>query len=280
MYHPHSDEMVQMGMGMMGMFIVHPRDSRCRRVDRDFVFLMSAYAIDPGTALPRVSEMTDFNIWTWNSRVFPGIDPLPVRLGERVRVRMANLTMTNHPIHLHGHRFSVTGTDGGWIPESAQWPEATTDVPVGAIRAIDFVADNPGDWAFHCHKSHHTMNAMGHNTRNFIGARQKQLTRAIRNVVPDFIPMGSSGMAEMGAMEMPMPDNTLPMMTGFGQFGPLEMGGMFTVLKVRIELAANDYRDPGPYRHPEGTVAREFNADARPAPRRNDAPPAAPGGNH
>jgi hypothetical protein len=92
--------------------------------------------------------------------------------------------------------------------------------------------------------------------------------------------MGSSGMAEMGAMEMPMPDNTLPMMTGFGQFGPLEMGGMFTVLKVRIELAANDYRDPGPYRHPEGTVAREFNADARPAPRRNDAAPAAPGGNH
>ena len=114
-------------------------------------------------------------MWTWNSRVFPGIDPLPVRLGDRVRVRMANLTMTNHPIHLHGFRFAVTGTDGGWVPESAQWPEATVDVPVGAIRAIDFVADNPGDWAFHCHKSHHTMNAMGHNTRNFIGAKQKTI---------------------------------------------------------------------------------------------------------
>ena len=174
MYHPHSDEMVQMAMGMMGMFVVHPREPNLHRVDRDFIFLMSAYDIDPGTYLPRVSEMTDFNMWTWNSRVFPGIDPLPVRLGDRVRVRMGNLSMTNHPIHLHGHHFSVTCTDGGWVPESARWPEATIDVPVGTIRAIEFIADNPGDWPFHCHKSHHTMNAMGHKVRNFIGAEMKR----------------------------------------------------------------------------------------------------------
>jgi hypothetical protein len=268
MYHPHSDEMVQMAMGMMGMFIVHPRDPKIRHVDRDFVFMMSSYAINPGTSLPRVSEMTDFNMWTWNSRVFPAIDPLPVRLGDRVRVRMANLTMTNHPIHLHGHHFSVTCTDGGWVPESAQRPETTIDVPVGGIRAFDVIANNPGDWAFHCHKSHHTMNAMGHNTRNFIGAKQKALTNAIRNVVPDYMPMGSAGMAEISAMEMPMPDNTLPMMTGFGQFGPIEMGGMFTVMKVREGLAANDYRDPRPYKNPEGTVAYEFKSPtAEPARR-------------
>jgi manganese oxidase len=258
MYHPHSDEMVQIAMGMMGMFIVHPRDPKFRRADRDFVFMMSAYAIDPGASLPRVSEMTDFNMWTWNSRVFPGIDPLPVRLGDRVRVRMANLTMTNHPIHLHGHRAAVTCTDGGWVPETAQWPEATVDVPVGAIRAFEFVADNPGDWALHCHKTHHAMNAMGHDTKNFIGANQKALAQAIRKVVPDYMPMGSSGMGEMATMEMPMPDNTLPMMTGFGQFGAIEMGGMFTLIKVRDGLAANDYRDPGPYKNPADTVAFEF----------------------
>ena len=269
MSHPHSDEMVQMAMGMMGMFIVHPRDPKFRRVDRDFVFMTSAYAIDPGTYLPKVSEMTDFNTWTFNSRVFPGIDPLPVRLGDRMRVRMANLTMTNHPIHLHGHHLSVTCTDGGWVPETAQWPETTIDVPVGAIRAIDVVADAPGDWAFHCHKSHHTMNAMGHDTRNFIGAKQKELTKAIRQVAPDYMPMGSAGMAEMGSMEMPMPDNTLPMMTGFGQFGPIEMGGMFTVVKVREGLAANDYRDPGPYKNPEGTVAYEFKGAIAEPPRRS-----------
>src|SRR5713226_7262507 len=173
MYHPHSDEMVQMAMGMMGMFVVHPRDPRFRPVDRDFVFIMSTYLIDPGTYLPKVTAMTHFNMWTWNSRVFPGIDPLAVRLGDRMRVRIGNLTMTNHPIHLHGHNFAVSCTDGGWIPESAQWPETTTDVPVGTIRAIDFLADNPGDWAFHCHKSHHTMNAMGHDVRNLIGVSKK-----------------------------------------------------------------------------------------------------------
>ena len=172
MYHPHADEMVQMAMGMMGMFVVHPRDPTAHRVERDFAFIMSAYLIDPGTKLPKVAEMTDFNMWTWNSRVFPGIDALAVRRGDRVRVRIGNLTMTNHPIHLHGHHFAVACTDGGWVPESARWPETTVDVPVGAIRAIELVADAPGDWAFHCHKSHHVMNAMGHNVRNFIGVAE------------------------------------------------------------------------------------------------------------
>ena len=272
MYHPHSDEMVQMAMGMMGMVVVHPRDPKERRVDRDFAFVMSSYLIDPGTYLPKVVEMTDFNMWTWNARVFPGIDVLPVRQGDRVRIRIGNLTMTNHPIHLHGHTFQVACTDGGWVPETARWRDVTTDVPVGAIRAIEFVADAPGDWAFHCHKSHHTMNAMGHNTRNFIGTNQKELAKAVRRLVPDFHPMGSGGMADMGSMEMPMPDNTLPMMTGFGQFGPIEMGGMFTVMKVREGLAANDYADPGPYRHPAGTVAYEFAGEAGEAPRRSEAP--------
>src|ERR1700730_14090458 len=78
MYHPHADEMVQMAMGMMGFFVIHPKDMSFRAVDRDFVFVMSSYLIDPGTSLPKVNEMTDFNMWTFNSRVFPGIDPMPV----------------------------------------------------------------------------------------------------------------------------------------------------------------------------------------------------------
>jgi len=277
MYHPHADEMVQMAMGMMGSFIVHPRDPRFMRADRDFVFLLSSYLIDPGTYLPKVAEMTDFNMWTFNTRVFPGIDPLVVRRGDRVRVRVGNLTMTNHPIHMHGHHFSVTCTDGGWVPESARWPETTIDIPVGAMRAYEFVADVAGDWALHCHKSHHTMNAMGHNVRNFIGARQRDLAKDIRKLVPDYMPMGTAGMAEMGAMEMPMPDNTLPMMTGFGQFGPMEMGGMFTVVKVREGLAVDDYKDPGWFAHPKGTVAYEIEGPAAAPPRQSSpATPAAP----
>jgi manganese oxidase len=271
MYHPHADEMVQMAMGMMGFFVVHPRDPNEHRVDRDFVFLMSSYDIEPGTALPKVMTMTDFNLWTWNSRVFPGIDPLAVRQGDRVRIRVGNLTMTNHPIHMHGPHFEVTGTDGGWVRESARWPEVTTDIPVGGMRAIEFVADDPGDWAIHCHKSHHTMNAMGHEVKTFIGTPQKDLTKTLRKLMPDYMPMGSEGMAEMGSMEMPLPDNTLPMMTGFGQYGPLEMGGMFSVVKVREGLAADDYKDPGPYKHPAGTVAHQVT-DAPAPQRRSDAP--------
>ena len=97
MYHPHADEMVQMAIGMMGAFIVHPRDPAFQRVDRDYVFLLASYDIEPGAAVPRVTEMTDFNLWTFNSRVFPGIDHLVARKGERVRIRVGNPTMTNHP---------------------------------------------------------------------------------------------------------------------------------------------------------------------------------------
>ena len=270
MYHPHADEMVQMAMGMMGMFIVHPRDPQEHRVDRDFLFIMQSYDIDPGTYVPKVMTMTDFSLWAWNSRVFPGIDPLVTKLGDRVRVRAGNLTMTNHPIHLHGHAFNVTCTDGGWVPETARLPEVTTDVPVGAMRAFEFIANAPGDWAIHCHKAHHTMNAMGHDVKTFIGANTGAVSKAVRKIIPDYASMGSNGMAEMGEMEMPSPDNTLPMMTGFGQFGPIEMGGMFSVLKVREDQGVGDYTDPGPYKNPPGTVAYEYQGNAGDAPRRSE----------
>ena len=168
--------------------------------------------------------------------------------------------MTNHPIHLHGYHFSVTGTDGGWVPPSARWPEVTTDLPVGGMRAIEFTADEPGDWALHCHKSHHTMNAMGHGVPTMIGVDHRGIAKRIISLVPDYMVMGERGMADMGSMEMPLPDNTLPMMTGKGPFGALEMGGMFTVVKVRDGLGRNDYRDPGWYQHPKGTVAWELSS--------------------
>jgi hypothetical protein len=261
MYHPHADEMQQMAMGMMGFWVTHPKDPRQHAVDRDYVFLLNAYDIDPGSYTPRTNTMLEFNLWTFNSRAFPGVDPLVARLGEKVRVRVGNLTMTNHPIHLHGHRFEVTGTDGGWVPPAGRWPEVTTDVAVGQTRAIEFVADNPGDWALHCHKSHHTMNAMGHNVPNLIGVDHRGLAQKINKLVPDYMVMGDKG-GSMGGMEMPLPENTLPMMGGEGPFGPMEMGGMFTVLKVRENQARGDYKDPGWYKHPKGTLAYEWTGEA------------------
>jgi FtsP/CotA-like multicopper oxidase with cupredoxin domain len=262
MYHPHADEMVQMAMGMMGSIVVHPREPKFAPVDRDFAFVMAAYEIAPGTSTPKVAEMLQFNLWTWNSRVFPGIDHLVVKKDDRVRIRIANLTMTNHPIHIHGHKFAVACTDGGWVPKQARWPETTIDVPVGSIRAIEFVADNPGDWAFHCHKSHHVMNAMGHDVPTMIGVDHRGVAEKVLRLVPDYMVMGERGMADMGAMEMPLPDNTLPMMSGNGPFGAMEMGGMFTVVKVREGIARNDFKDPGWYKHPAGTVAHEWKGQA------------------
>ncbi|MGA2343911.1 MAG: copper oxidase, partial [Steroidobacteraceae bacterium] len=144
MYHPHADETTQMAMGMMGFWVTHPADPTAMKVDRDYVLLLNAYDISPGSYTPKVSTMLDFNLWTFNSRAYPGIDPMVARLGERVRIRVGNLTMTNHPIHLHGHEFEVVGTDGGWVPPSARWPEVTADVAVGQMRAIEFTAAAPG----------------------------------------------------------------------------------------------------------------------------------------
>lgn len=263
MYHPHADEMVQMAMGMMGFWVTHPRTKHplIDEVQRDFCFLLNSYDIDPGSYTPKIMTMLDQNIWSWNSRVFPGIDSLNVRLNDKVRIRIGNLTMTNHPIHLHGHEFLVTGTDGGPTPKSTRWYEVTTDVAVGQMRQIDFLADEEGDWAFHCHKSHHTMNAMGHDVPTMIGVDHKGIATQINKLIPEYMVMGERGMADMAEMSMPLPDNTAPMMTGEGPFGSVEMGGMFSMLKVRKDQKAGDYSDPGWFKHPEGTVAYEYKGE-------------------
>ena len=267
MYHPHADETTQMAMGMMGSWVTHPADPGAMPVDRDYVLLLNAYDIDPGSFTPRVSTMLDFNLWTFNSRAFPGVDPMVARQGERVRIRIGNLTMTNHPMHLHGHEFVVAGTGGGWVPEGARWPEVTADIAVGQVRAIEFTAAAPGDWAFHCHKSHHTMNAMGHGVPNTLGVDQSDLAGKIAALVPDYMNVdGNHSMADM-QMSMPLPDNTLPMMTGDGPYGNIEMGGMFTVVKIREDLARGDYRDPGWYRAPKGSVAYLWEGEPPPVAR-------------
>ena len=78
--------------------------------------------------------------------------------------------------------------------------------------------------------------------------------------------MGERGMADMTEMEMPLPDNSIPMMTGRGPFGSVEMGGMFSVVKVRRNQKRGDYSSPEWFTHPPGTQAYEFGgALAEPA---------------
>jgi len=254
MYHSHHDEMTQMAMGMMGLFVIHPREPKIQ-VDHDFAIMLSEWKIDVGARRPDPNEMTDFNVLTMNARVFPGTAPLVVKKNSRVRIRIGNLSaMDHHPIHLHGHRFFVTETDGGEIPESARWPETTVLVAVGQTRTVEFIADAPGDWAMHCHMSHHVMTQMGHQFGNVIGMNTDGLGKEMNKLVPGFMPMGADGMGDMGAMGMPVPKNSLPMVGGQGQFDYITMGGMFTILKVRDEVPA-DNADPGWYQNPPGTVS-------------------------
>jgi FtsP/CotA-like multicopper oxidase with cupredoxin domain len=255
MYHPHHDEMTQMGMGMMGLFIIHPREPKGSPVDHDFAIMLSEWSIDVGARRPNPNEMTDFNILTMNARCFPGTAPLVVKKNSRVRIRFGNLSaMDHHPIHLHGHRFFVTETDGGEVPESARWPETTVLVAVGQTRTVEFIANMPGDWAMHCHMSHHVMNQMGHQFGNVIGMDTEGLGKAMNKLVPGFMAMGAQGMGDMAEMGMPNPPNSIPMVGGEGQFGYITMGGMFTILKVRDEVPANN-ADPGWYHNLPGTVS-------------------------
>ncbi len=261
MYHSHHDEMTQMGMGMMGMIVVHPRKpSPGYRVDRDFAIMLSEWKVVPGTSRPDPNEMTDFNVLTMNAKVFPATPPLVARLGDRVRIRIGNLSaMEHHAIHLHGHFFKVAATDGGQKPVESQIRETTVLVPVGSTRDVEFVASEPGDWALHCHMTHHVMTQMGHGTPNMIGVKPGDLDRKIAGLLPEYMTMGQDGMGDMATMGMTMPKNSLPMVGGQGPFDYITMGGMFTLLKVREGLT--NYDDPGWYRHPPGTVADRASAD-------------------
>lgn len=265
MYHSHHDEMTQMALGTVGPFIIHPRLPREKRPDRDFVFMTHEWRIDTGTMRPNPNEMTDFNIFTFNARAFPGTEPMVAKLGDRVRIRLINLNaMSHHPIHLHGHQFKITETDGGQIQESAQQLETTVLTAVGQSRTFDFVADEPGDWAMHCHMTHHTMNQMGDKFPNFIGVKPGKLDEKIRaSLLPGYMTMGETGMGEHGEHiqrgHVKAPPNSIPMFGGPGPFDYITMGGLFTVLKVREGITS--YDDPGWYQNPPGTVASLASAE-------------------
>lgn len=255
MYHSHHDEMTQMALGMLGMFIIHPREPKGPPPDRDFVYMLSEWRIDPGVSRPNPSEMTDFNLLTLNGKAYPGTAPMIVQQNDRVRIRIGNLSaMDHHPMHFHGHHWWVTETDGGVVPESARWPETSVLVPTGTTRTVEWVANNPGDWAFHCHMTHHVMNQMGHQTPNMIGVEEGNLGSRVRKFLPGYMTMGQEGTATMGEMGMKVPRNSVPMLGSPGNYGYITMGGMYTNIKIRPRI--EDYNvDPGWYQSPPELLA-------------------------
>jgi FtsP/CotA-like multicopper oxidase with cupredoxin domain len=157
-YHAHVA--MQEAMGMVGFFIMHPKVAHVPAVDQDFGLITQEFSILANQTIPN-SQGMDFNFLTFNGRCAPLTTPLVLKLGNRVRIRFVNFsTADHHPIHLHGHTWWVTGTEGGRIPETGWLPGNNVLIGVAQARDVEFIANNPGDWIMHCHMFHHTMNHM------------------------------------------------------------------------------------------------------------------------
>lgn len=252
--HPHVA--MQEAVGMVVPFIIHPEVTHTPVVDRDFVLVTQQFFIRPNATIPDTTSM-DWNFLTINGRSGPYTTPLICRLGERVRLRFINFsTLHQHPMHLHGHTFWITGTEAGRIPESAWIPSNNVVVGVAQSRDVEFIANNPGDWVLHCHMFHHMMNHMVSQVGPIIRQEKHdpgfqvpaypQIMRGMSSMTMEGMKMdGQPGHATMPEMTMDENDYSMKMtmedmrkVTGRRETHGMREGwykgvkGLFTVLRV------------------------------------------------
>lgn len=188
MYHSHADEIQQVDRGLSGAFIIDPRDADSEPAyDHDLDMLFSGWTVPDPSAESRThaggragsahaghgvepespgqggeskvgGHKHDYNYWTINGKAFPDIPPVMIRCGDRVRLRLINISQDMHPMHLHGHDFRLIAMDGH--PLAQPLILNTVNVAPGQTMDIDFIANNPGRWLFHCHILHHASNNM------------------------------------------------------------------------------------------------------------------------
>ncbi len=116
---------------MLGAFILHPKQAHTPTVTSDHVILLQEYAILPNNTVPNTMSM-EYNWLTFNGKAGPAATPMVVRQGDRVRIRLINLGMDHHPIHLHGFTFAITGNEGG---PPARGAVDTSQHSIGRSRA-------------------------------------------------------------------------------------------------------------------------------------------------
>jgi manganese oxidase len=160
MYHCHVNSPQHIDMGMVGALIVEPKDKRREpRVDRETVLLLDDwYVNDAGghEAMAHPAMIQQANYFTVNGKAFPGVDPIKMKPGEKVRVRLINVGYQMHSMHLHGHSFVITHRDGRRL----KIDQEQDSVMIGPGERYDlvFTAQNPGLWLFHCHVVPHVTN--------------------------------------------------------------------------------------------------------------------------
>ena len=165
MYHTHINTSIQEMMGLGGALII--LEPYPVKIQRDYFIMLQEFHVKDlkigeirnGTF--DIDPMShDFNFFTMNGRCFPYVSPLEVKYGEHIRIRLGNIMHDAHPIHIHGHQFYVTATDGNAIPISNWLKKNTVNVASGEVFDIEFTSNNPGIWPFHCHIPHHMTNNM------------------------------------------------------------------------------------------------------------------------
>jgi len=171
MYHTHHFTPNQEMMGLGGGFIIlDPKESK-EDIQHDYFIMLQEFhvkGLKMGEVKSGVYEIDpmnhDFNFFTMNGRCFPYTTPLIVKECENVRIRLGNIVEMAHPIHIHGHQFSVTASDGNTIPPKNRLLKNTILVASGETWDIEFFTKNRGIWPFHCHISHHMSNNMQKQT--------------------------------------------------------------------------------------------------------------------
>ena len=158
MYHSHVDTDTQIPIGLYAPFIIDPKDNT-KRPDVDVTLMLSEWRVVGGktyAAMPMGGM--EPNYFAINGKAYPETETINAKIGQRVRIRFANVGQFAHPMHLHGSFFKIVATDGNLVPEAAQWTKDTINVSPGERYDIEFVATNPGQWMLHCHIPHHLTN--------------------------------------------------------------------------------------------------------------------------
>jgi len=160
-YHAHTDGAVQELRGLDGFFLILPRrERRSKRVDKDFAMTLQQFAPPGEGALvePFPPGTGDFPFSTINGKTGEAAGrAMNIRRGDRVRIRIYNASNNSHSMHLHGHDMVLTSKNGHRVPRVR---ETTQNVAPGDFFEVEFRANNPGNWIFHCHVPHHTSNKM------------------------------------------------------------------------------------------------------------------------
>jgi hypothetical protein len=197
-------------MGMVGLVIVHPVKTYEPAVDRDFVLIAQGFQLRANSTVPDTLSM-EWNFLTFNGRAGPLTTPLLCKLGERVRIRFLDFSvMDHHPLHLHGHTFWITGTEGGRLPESAWYPSNNVLVAVAQVREVEFIANNPGDWGLHCHMFHHMMNSMSSQAGPLVRDNSTPEQLKVKGYPQVMLGMAMPDMKGMKMPGMDMKGNDMP----------------------------------------------------------------------